>query len=86
MAVTVLPQILLDSPKVNTTEVDAQCLKRKKRKKINVLLLIITNNNDFDWIKSYSSSQEQHFVFLDNYYLIKLIYKLYKAELCKHCI
>ena len=48
MAVTVLPQILLDSPKVNTTEVDAQCLKRKKRKKINVLLLIITNNNDFD--------------------------------------
>ena len=31
MAVTVLPQILLDSPEVNTTEVDAQCLKRKKK-------------------------------------------------------
>ena len=60
--------------------------KKKKRKKINVLLLIITNNNDYDWIKSYSGSQEQHFVFLDNYYLIKLIYKLYKAEWCKHCI
>ena len=86
MAMTVLPQILLDSPKVNTTKVDAQCLKRKKWKKINVLLLIITNNDDDEWIKSYSCSQEQHFVFLDNYYLIKLIYKLYKAELCQHCI
>ena len=61
--------------------------KKKKNKKITVLLLIITNNDDDDeWIKSYSCSEEQHFVFLDNYYLIKLIYKLYKAELCKHCI
>ena len=55
--------------------------KKKKNKKITVLLLIITNNDDDDeWIKSYSCSEEQHFVFLDNYYLIKLIYKLYKAE------
>ena len=64
--------------------------KKKKRKKITVLLLIITNNDDDndddEWIKSYSCSEEQHFVFLDNYYLIKLIYKLYKAELCQHCI
>ena len=60
--------------------------KKKKRKKINVLLLIITNDNDYDWIKSYSSSQEQHFVFLDNYYLIKLIYKLYKAELIANIV
>ena len=65
--------------------------KKKKRKKSTVLLLIITNNDDDndddEWIKSYScTSQEQHFVFLDNYYLIKMIYKLYKAELCKHCI
>ena len=34
MAMTVLPQILLDSPKVNTTKVDAQCLKRKKERKL----------------------------------------------------
>ena len=57
---------------------------------MTVLLLIITNNDDDndddEWIKSYSCSEEQHFVFLDNYYLIKLIYKLFKAELCKHCI
>ena len=83
MAMTVLPQILLDS-------VGCTMFKKKKRKKITVLLLIITNNDDDndddEWIKSYSCSEEQHFVFLDNYYLIKLIYKLYKAELCKHCI
>ena len=64
--------------------------KKKKNKKITVLLLIITNNDDDndddEWIKSCSCSEEQHFVFLDNYYLIKLIYKLYKAEWCKHCI
>ena len=34
MAMTVLPQILLDSPKVNTTKLDAQCLKRKKERKV----------------------------------------------------
>ena len=51
--------------------------KKKKSNKITVLLLIITNNDDDndddEWIKSYSCSEEQHFVFLDNYYLIKLI-------------
>ena len=34
MAMTVLPQILLDSLKVNTTKLDAQCLKRKKERKL----------------------------------------------------
>ena len=62
MAMTVLPQILLDS-------VGCTMFKKKKRKKITVLLLIITNNDDDndddEWIKSYSCSQEQHFVFLD---------------------
>ena len=58
IAVTVVPQILLDSHKVYITKMHAQHLK-----KIKLLSYDYYKNDHDDWIKSYNGSQGQYFVF-----------------------